>query len=93
MRRREFITTLGGAAATAAWPLPAAMWPGTAFGQTPAKTYGIGLLSPAAPLTDASPYGAPLMHALAQQGYAQGRNLVIERRGAEGKLDRLPPAR
>jgi putative tryptophan/tyrosine transport system substrate-binding protein len=90
MRRREFITTLGGAAATAAWPLSAAMWPGTALGQTPAKTYRIGLLSPAAPVTDASPYGAPLIHALAQQGYAQGRNLVIERRGAEGQLDRLP---
>jgi putative ABC transport system substrate-binding protein len=90
MRRREFIITLGGAAATAAWPLSAAIWPGTALGQTAAKTYRIGLLSPAAPVIDASPYGAPLIHALAQQGYAQGRNLVIERRGAEGQLDRLP---
>ena len=90
MRRREFIITLGGAAATAAWPLSAAIWPGPALGQTAAKTYRIGLLSPAAPVIDASPYGAPLIHALAQQGYAQGRNLVIERRGAEGQLDRLP---
>jgi putative ABC transport system substrate-binding protein len=90
MKRRQFITTLGGAAATAAWPLSAAMRPGAALGQTPAKTYRIGLLSPAAPVNDASPYGAPLIRALAQQGYAQGRNLVIERRGAEGYLDRLP---
>jgi putative ABC transport system substrate-binding protein len=90
MRRREFITALGGAAATAAWPLSAAIWPGTVLGQTPAKTYRIGLLSTGAPVIDTSPYGAPLIRALAEQGYAQGRNLVIERRGAEGQLDRLP---
>ncbi len=78
MKRREFIA------------LSAAIWPGIALGQTPAKTYRIGLLSPAAPVIDASPYAAPLIRGLAQQGYEQGRNLVIERRGAEGQLDRLP---
>jgi len=30
------------------------------------------------------------MHGLAQHGYTQGANLVFERRGAEGHLDRLP---
>ena len=80
MRRREFITLLGGAAA--AWPLAARA--------QPAKTYRIGLLSALAPPSDTSPFIAPLIRGLDKFGYVLGRNLVFERRGAEGKLDRLP---
>jgi putative tryptophan/tyrosine transport system substrate-binding protein len=79
--RREFITLLGGAAVA---------WPCAVIAQTPAKVYRIGLLSGGAPVTDASPLGAALIRGLAQHGYALGRNLELERRGAEGHLDRLP---
>jgi ABC-type uncharacterized transport system substrate-binding protein len=81
MKRREFITLLGGAAT--GWPL-------AAVAQTPSKVYRVGLLSPAAPVADASPYGTPFIRGLAQQGYALGRNVEFERRAAEGHLDRLP---
>ena len=39
---------------------------------------------------DNSPFGAPLIRGLAQHGYTLGRNIVFERRGAEGRLERLP---
>jgi len=78
MRRREFITLLGGAAVA---------WPSAGFAQT---SFRVGLLSAPAPMTDNSPPGAALIRGLAQLGYAQGRNIVFERRGAEGHLDRLP---
>src|SRR5713101_8102653 len=81
MKRREFIVLLGGAAI--AWPRPGAA-------QTPAKVYRIGLLTAVAPMADSSPFGAPLLGGLAKHGYTQGRNLIFERRGAEGRLDRLP---
>jgi putative ABC transport system substrate-binding protein len=81
MKRREFITLLGGAAT--GWPL-------AAVAQTPSKVYRVGLLSPAAPVADASPFGAPFIRGLAQHGYALGRNVEFERRAAEGHLDRLP---
>ncbi len=64
--------------------------PGAGFAQSPAKVYRIGLLSPGAPIADASPNGAPLIRGLAEHGYVLGRNLALERRGAEGHLDRLP---
>jgi putative tryptophan/tyrosine transport system substrate-binding protein len=54
------------------------------------KTYRIGLLSALAPPSDTSPFIAPLIRSLDKFGYVLGRNLVFERRGAEGKLDRLP---
>jgi putative ABC transport system substrate-binding protein len=81
MKRRNFLVLLGSAAVAC---------PHTAFAQTPAKVYHIGLLSAGAPVADASPNGAPLIRGLAQHGYALGRNLAFERRGAEGQLDRLP---
>ncbi len=81
MRRRNFLTMLGGAVLA---------WPCAAIAQTRAKLHRIGLLSAAAPVADASPFGAPLIRGLAQQGYALGRNFEFERRAAEGHLDRLP---
>jgi putative ABC transport system substrate-binding protein len=81
MRRREFISLLGGAAT---------VWPLAARAQSPAQVYRIGLLSTGAALADTSPQGAPLIRGLAQHGYALGRNLAFERRGSSAQTDRLP---
>src|SRR3954470_22321493 len=79
VHRRHVLAGLAGAA-----------MPGGAAAQTGSKVYRVGLLTPTAPLADTSPFGAPLVRGLAQHGYSQGRNLIFERRGAEGLLDRLP---
>jgi putative ABC transport system substrate-binding protein len=81
MTRRECIILLGGAAVA---------WPCVVLAQPPAKVSRIGLLSGGAPVADDSPPGAALLRGLAQHGYALGRNLAFERRGAEGHMDRLP---
>ncbi len=81
MRRRQIIAMLGGAAIAHA---------GAGFAQTPAKVRRIGLLSGGAPASDKSPSWTPLIRGLAQHGYTLGGNLVLERRGAEAKVDRLP---
>ena len=81
MRRRDIIRGLGGALIAAPWGARA---------QTAPTVHRIGLLSAVGTIGDNSPFGVPLIRGLAQQGYTQGRNLVIERRGAEGRLDRLP---
>jgi putative tryptophan/tyrosine transport system substrate-binding protein len=81
LRRRAFITLLGGAAVA---------WPRAAIAQTPSKVYRVGLLSATASVTDASPFGAPFIRGLAQHGYVLGRNVQFERPAAEGHLDRLP---
>src|SRR5436190_17824230 len=79
MRRREFITFLGGAAA--AWPL-------AARAQQPARMRRIGVLLPAT--SDDPDYQAWLgavQQALAQSGWFIGRNVRIETRWAGGKAD------
>jgi putative ABC transport system substrate-binding protein len=79
--RRTFIAALGGAAA----------WPLCARGQQPpSKIYRIGVLSPSGPYTDNTPFGTPLLHGLAQQGYVQGASVEFDQRAADGYLDRLP---
>jgi putative ABC transport system substrate-binding protein len=76
MRRREFITLLGGAAA--AWPL-------AARAQQRERVRRIGLLLATGP----EPLG-PFREALGNLGYVEGRNILIQARSAEGQDARLP---
>ena len=65
--------------------------PLTAEAQPAGKIYHLGILSPAAvpaPSVATIPNLVPM--ALRELGYVEGGNLVIERRFAAGKLDRLP---
>jgi putative tryptophan/tyrosine transport system substrate-binding protein len=79
MRRREFISLLGGAAV--AWPL-------AARGQQAAMPV-IGYLNQGSPESDASRLTG-LRRGLNQSGYVEGRNFVIEYRWAANQVDRLP---
>src|SRR5215831_7192420 len=79
LKRREFITLLGGAAAT---------WPLAARAQQQAIPV-IGYLSVGSPESDASRLSG-LRRGLNQTGYVEGRNLVIEYRWAGNQADRLP---
>jgi putative ABC transport system substrate-binding protein len=77
MRRREFITLLGGAAA----------WPVSARAQQPRKLPTIGFLVAGTPSTY-SLWFAALVERLRELGWIEGRNVAIEYRWAEGRNER-----
>ena len=82
MRRREFITVLGGAAASAL------VCPRAGRAQQ-AVIPVVGLLrtTPAAPFTALV---AALRQGLGDEGFVEGRNVALEQRYADNQLDRLP---
>ena len=75
MKRREFITFLGGAAA--GWPL-------TAHAQQAGKVWRMGFIAHG----HESFYDA-LFEGLREYGYEEGRNLIVERRYARGQAERF----
>jgi putative ABC transport system substrate-binding protein len=78
MRRREFLGTLGGAAAS---------WPLKAYSQQPGKLPTIGFLGTALPSAQ-SQWTAALAQRLGELGWIEGRTITIEYRWAEGHPER-----
>jgi ABC-type uncharacterized transport system substrate-binding protein len=76
MRRREFITLLGGAAA---------VWPVAAYAQQPARVPRIGII-------DDAPMWHSFRQALREFGYVEGQSINYEYRYSEGVPDRLAAA-
>src|SRR5260221_12268014 len=79
MRRREFMTLLGGAAA----------WPLAARAQQQPTTPVVGLLNHGSPDNSADRLRA-FRQRLAETGFVEGRNLAIEFRLANNPIDPLP---
>jgi len=85
MRRRRFLAALGATAS-----------PLAARAQPTAKIYRVGFVFPNAAVADmagpnpANRYAAAFVQALRGLGYVEGKNLVIERRSAEGRYERFP---
>jgi putative tryptophan/tyrosine transport system substrate-binding protein len=80
IRRREFVSLLGSAAA--AWPL-------AARGQRPPMPV-VGWLSSGTRETDDVARLPPFRRGLDETGYTEGRNVAIEYRRADDQLERLP---
>ena len=81
MERREFLAILGGAVLAL---------PRTAAAQATGKTYRLGTLSAALPMSDTTPLGEALIKSLSELGYVVGQNLTIDARGAAGDAAKIP---
>src|SRR5262245_57779957 len=79
LRRREFLTVLGGAAA----------WPVAVCAQQPAMPV-IGFLSNTSPEGIVERSLRAFRQGLKEAGFVEGENVAIEYRWAEGQYDRLP---
>jgi ABC-type uncharacterized transport system substrate-binding protein len=77
MKRREFITLLGGTVAT---------WPLAALAQRPPAMPVVGYID----IGDQSHYLAAFNRGLAETGYVVGQNAAVEFRSAAGQYDRFP---
>jgi putative tryptophan/tyrosine transport system substrate-binding protein len=77
MKRRDFITLLGGAAA----------WPLGARAQQPAKMPSVGYLGSATPATQGQ-WAAAFVQRLRELGWIEGRTIAVEYRWAEGRDQR-----
>ena len=77
MRRREFITLLGGA--VVGWPLAASA-------QTQPKIPRVGVVQAATP----GPGLEAFRQGLRELGYVEEQTIMLELRSAEGRLERLP---
>jgi len=84
MRRREFITLIGGAAAS----------PIVARAQQPAKMKRVAMIHPATKAEDLRIGGDPnytiILEEIKRLGYVEGVNLTVDRYSAEGRFDRFP---
>jgi putative ABC transport system substrate-binding protein len=80
MRRREFISLLGGAAVR----------PPVARAQQVGKVPRIGYLSPGSARPGPLAYHDEFQRELRELGYVDGQNIIIDYRFADGKFDRLP---
>ena len=82
MKRREFITVVGGAAAA---------WPVVAQAQQPGKLPTIGLLTAGAPSTHGQ-WVAAFIRRLGELGWIDSRTIALEYRWSEGREDRYRSA-
>ena len=82
MRRREFITMLGGAAAASS-----VSWPLAARAQQAGKLPTIGFLGASTP-SNWSPWTAAFVQRMRELGWTEGRTVAIEYRWAEGRTER-----
>jgi putative ABC transport system substrate-binding protein len=85
--RRDFITLLGGAAAT--WPLAGRAQP-IARRQVVAFVHAVIPPAEMAGLEPVSPLARAFVHGLRDLGWIEGRTVIIERRSAEGEPQRAP---
>jgi hypothetical protein len=82
MRRREFITLLGGAAA---------VWPLAARAQQPERMRRIGIFMPGtADNSEFQDRNVAFLQALAEKGWALGRNARFDYRWGAGQIERYP---
>jgi putative ABC transport system substrate-binding protein len=80
MKRREFITLLGGAVAS----------PLVAHAQQPAKMKRIAVVWAADPFAVHHPYYRAFFDEMSRLGFIEGKNLIAERYSADGDTDRFP---